>query len=108
MLKTSAVRAVEESDKGFTELIHFIKMRQCAAMELILAQEEAAVKKAEELLERLGQEIADLKSRDAELRRLERLSQADDDICFLQVSTPASTKACILKHYVWRDEWMDG
>lgn len=86
------MQALEENEKSFTELIHFIHMRQCAVKELIMAQEEAAVEQINTLLERLEQEISDLKSRDDELQHLEHLSQADNDICFLQVSTSTSKK----------------
>lgn len=79
--------AVEENERSFTELIRSIEMRQCTVKELILAQEEAAVKKVNTFLERLEQEISNLKSRDAELQHLEQLSQAENDIYFLQVST---------------------
>ncbi|XP_027004438.1 tripartite motif-containing protein 16 isoform X4 [Tachysurus fulvidraco] len=82
--KASAVMAVEDSERSFTELIRSIEMRQCTVKELILAQEEAAVKKVNTFLERLEQEISDLKSRDAELQHLEQLSQAENDIYFLQ------------------------
>lgn len=94
-LKTSAVHAVEKNEKSFTELICSIEMRQHAVKELILTQEEAAVKQVNTLLEKLEQEITVLKSRDAELHHLESLSQADNNISFLQVST--FTKAHILK-----------
>lgn len=85
--KTSAVQAMEENEKSFTELIHSTEMRHYAVKELILAQEEAAVKQVNTLLERLEKEVTDLKSKNAELQHLEQLSQADNDIYFLQVST---------------------
>ncbi|KAB5579846.1 hypothetical protein PHYPO_G00199640 [Pangasianodon hypophthalmus] len=93
--KTSTRQAVEENEKSFTELIHSIETRQSEVKELILAQEEAAVKKAEELLERLPSEISDLKSREFELQRLERLSRADNGVHFLQgiLSTPACSSS---------------
>ncbi|KAF4089622.1 hypothetical protein AMELA_G00068780 [Ameiurus melas] len=82
--QTSAVHAVEENEKSFTELIRSIEMRQHAVKELILTQENAAVKQVNALLEKLEQEITDLKSRDAELQHLESLSQADNNISFLK------------------------
>ncbi|XP_060785923.1 tripartite motif-containing protein 16-like [Neoarius graeffei] len=92
--KTSAVQAMEENEKSFTELIHSTEMRHCAVKELILAQEEAAVKQVNTLLERLEKEVTDLKSKNAELQHLEQLSQADNDIYFLQsaASIPYLTK----------------
>lgn len=81
------MQAVEEMEKSFKELIHFIEMRQRSVQELTMGHREAAGKKAEKLLGRLDEELADLNSRDAELQHLEQLSQADNDIYFLQVST---------------------
>ncbi|KAJ8358316.1 hypothetical protein AAFF_G00014680, partial [Aldrovandia affinis] len=49
--------------------------------ELIRDQEKAEVSRAEKLLERLEQEIAELRRRDAEL---EQLPHTEDDIHFLQ------------------------
>ena len=51
--------------------------------ELIRAQEKAEVSRAEGLLKRLEQEIAELKRRDAEL---EQLSHTEDHIHFLKVT----------------------
>ena len=51
--------------------------------DLIRAQQGAAVSQAEGLLERLEQEIAELRRRDAEL---EKLSHTEDNIHFLQVT----------------------
>ena len=51
--------------------------------ELIRDQEKAEVSRAEDLLKRLEQEIAELKRRDAEL---EQLSLTEDHIHFLKVT----------------------
>ncbi|TSO57293.1 E3 ubiquitin/ISG15 ligase TRIM25 [Bagarius yarrelli] len=66
-------------------------MKQDVVKGQILAQEEAAVKKANEHLERLPSEITNLKRRDFELQHLERLSQADNGVYFLKgfLSMPA-------------------
>ncbi|KAG9330594.1 hypothetical protein JZ751_023713 [Albula glossodonta] len=77
----SAQAAVEDSERIFTELIHSIERRRSEVKELIRDQEKAAVSEAEGLLERLEQEIAELKRRDAEL---EQLSHTEDHIHFLQ------------------------
>ncbi|KAJ8376952.1 hypothetical protein SKAU_G00075320 [Synaphobranchus kaupii] len=71
-LKHSAQAAVEDSERIFTEV-----------KELIRVQEKAEVSRAEGLLERLEQEIAELRRRDAEL---EQLSHTEDHIHFLQSS----------------------
>ncbi|KAG9329790.1 hypothetical protein JZ751_029587, partial [Albula glossodonta] len=84
-LKRSAQAAVEDSERIFTELIRSIERRCSEVKELIRDQEKAAVSEAEGLLERLEQEIAELRRRDAEL---EQLSHTEDHIHFLQVAHP--------------------
>ncbi|XP_042564069.1 tripartite motif-containing protein 16-like [Clupea harengus] len=80
-LKSSAQTAVEDSDRIFTEMIRSIERRCSEVKELIRDQEKAEVSRAEGLLKRLEQEIAELKRRDAEL---EQLSHTEDDIHFLK------------------------
>ncbi|KAJ8376999.1 hypothetical protein SKAU_G00075790 [Synaphobranchus kaupii] len=80
-LKHSAQAAVEDSERIFTELIRSIERRRSEVKELIRDQEKAAVSQAEGLLERLEQEIAELRRRDAEL---EQLSHTADHNHFLQ------------------------
>ncbi|XP_061073539.1 tripartite motif-containing protein 16-like [Conger conger] len=80
-LKRSAQRAVEDSERIFTEMIRSIERRCSEVKELIRDQEKAEVSRAEGLLERLEQEIAELRRRDAEL---EQLSHTEDHIHFLQ------------------------
>ncbi|KAG9332003.1 hypothetical protein JZ751_016279 [Albula glossodonta] len=80
-LTRSAQAAVEDSERIFTELIRSIERRRSEVKELIRDQEKAAVSRAEGLLERLEQEIAELRRRDAEL---EQLSHTEDHIHFLQ------------------------
>ncbi|KAJ8278224.1 hypothetical protein GJAV_G00085280 [Gymnothorax javanicus] len=82
-LKLSAQAAVEDSERIFTELIRSIERRRSEVKELIRDQEKAEVSRAEGLLERLEQEIAELRRRDAEL---EQLSHTEDHIHFLQSS----------------------
>ncbi|KAJ8278259.1 hypothetical protein GJAV_G00085660, partial [Gymnothorax javanicus] len=80
-IKLSAQAAVEDSERIFTELIRSIERRRSEVKELIRDQEKAEVSRAEGLLERLEQEIAELRRRDAEL---EQLSHTEDHIHFLQ------------------------
>ncbi|XP_076126776.1 uncharacterized protein LOC143106391 [Alosa pseudoharengus] len=80
-LKNSAQTTVEDSERIFTEMIRSIERRRSEVTELIRAQEKAEVSRAEGLLKRLEQEIAELKRRDAEL---EQLSHTDDHIHFLK------------------------
>ncbi|KAF7706739.1 tripartite motif-containing protein 16-like isoform X2 [Silurus meridionalis] len=87
----SAQRAVQESERIFTEMIKSMERRRHKVRDLIKAQEKAAVSRAEEVMTQLEQEIAELKRRDAEM---EWLLQADS-ICFLQgfsslLDTPVS------------------
>ncbi|KAL7875515.1 hypothetical protein AOLI_G00104780 [Acnodon oligacanthus] len=79
--KRSAQAAVQDSERIFTELISSIERKRSEVSKLIRAQEKAAVSRAEGLLSRLEQEIAELRRRDAEL---EQLSHSEDHIHFLQ------------------------
>ncbi|KAL2092791.1 hypothetical protein ACEWY4_012589 [Coilia grayii] len=97
-LKSSAQTAVEESERMFTEMMRSIERRRSEVTELIRAQEKAEVSRAEGLLKRLEQEIAELKRRDAEMKQL---SLTEDPIHFLKtfssVSDPPQSKnlSCI-------------
>ncbi|XP_049322557.1 E3 ubiquitin-protein ligase TRIM16-like isoform X2 [Astyanax mexicanus] len=73
--------AVEDSERIFTELIRSIEKKRSEVTELIRDQEKAELSGAEELLEKLQQEMADLKRRHTEL---EQLSHTEDHIHFLQ------------------------
>ncbi|XP_063051911.1 E3 ubiquitin-protein ligase TRIM47-like [Engraulis encrasicolus] len=80
-LKSGAQTAVEESERMFTAMIRSIKRRRSEVTELIRAQEKAEVRRAEGLLKRLEQEIAELKRTDAEMKQL---SLTQDPIHFLK------------------------
>ncbi|KAL1248204.1 hypothetical protein QQF64_021522 [Cirrhinus molitorella] len=86
--KRSAQTAVEDSERIFTELIRSIERSRSELIRLIRDQEKAAVSRAEGRLERLKQEINDLRRRDAEL---EQLSHTQDHIQFLQSFQSLST-----------------
>ncbi|XDV13857.1 hypothetical protein PO909_002172 [Leuciscus waleckii] len=79
--KRSAHTAVEDSEKIFTEIIRSIERSRSEATQRIRDQENTAVSRAEGRLERLEQEINDLRRRDAEL---EQLSHTHHHIQFLQ------------------------
>ncbi|KAL0150628.1 hypothetical protein M9458_054045 [Cirrhinus mrigala] len=79
--KRSAQTAVEDSERIFTELIRSIERSRSELIRLIRDQEKYAVSRAEGRLERLEQEINDLRRRDAEL---EQLLHTQDHIQFLQ------------------------
>uniref|UniRef100_A0A673MEI0 Tripartite motif-containing protein 16-like n=1 Tax=Sinocyclocheilus rhinocerous TaxID=307959 RepID=A0A673MEI0_9TELE len=77
----SAQTAVEDSERIFTELIRSIERSRSELTQRIREREKAAVSRAEGLIEQLEQEIDDLRRKDVEL---EKLSQTDDHIHFLQ------------------------
>ncbi|XP_048013196.1 tripartite motif-containing protein 16-like isoform X1 [Megalobrama amblycephala] len=79
--KRSAQTAVEDSERIFTELIRSIERSCSEATQRIRDQEKTAVSRAEGRVERLEQEINDLRRRDTEL---EQLSHTQDHIHFLQ------------------------
>ncbi|XP_063063605.1 tripartite motif-containing protein 16-like [Engraulis encrasicolus] len=80
-LQSSADAAVENSERVFTEMIRSIEKRRSEVTKLIRDQERADVSRAEELMETLEQEIAELKRRVAEL---EQFSQSENNIKFLK------------------------
>ncbi|XP_063063580.1 tripartite motif-containing protein 16-like [Engraulis encrasicolus] len=80
-LQCSADAAVENSERVFTEMIRSIEKRRSEATKLIRDQERADVSRAEELMKTLEREIAELKSRVAEL---EQFSQRENNIQFLK------------------------
>ncbi|XP_067249123.1 tripartite motif-containing protein 16-like isoform X2 [Chanodichthys erythropterus] len=73
--------AVEDSERIFTKLIRSIERSRSEFTQRIRDQEKTAASRAEGRLERLEQEINDLRRRDAEL---EQLSHTQDHIHFLQ------------------------
>ncbi|XP_048865871.1 tripartite motif-containing protein 16-like protein [Brienomyrus brachyistius] len=77
----SAQSAVEDSERIFTEMIRSIERRRSEVTKLIRDQEKAVVSQAEGHMERLKQEIDELKRRHSEL---EQLSHTEDHIHFLQ------------------------
>ncbi len=79
----SAQTAVEDSERIFTELMLSIERSRSELIQLIRDQEKLEVILAERRLERLEQEINDLRRRDDEL---EQLSHTQDHIQFLQVT----------------------
>uniref|UniRef100_A0A3B3SBK2 Tripartite motif-containing protein 16-like n=1 Tax=Paramormyrops kingsleyae TaxID=1676925 RepID=A0A3B3SBK2_9TELE len=78
---SSAQSTVEDSERIFTEMIRSIERRRSEVTKLIRDQEKAAVSEAEGDMERLKQEIDELKRRHSEL---EQLSHTGDHIHFLQ------------------------
>ncbi|XP_029910931.1 tripartite motif-containing protein 16-like isoform X2 [Myripristis murdjan] len=80
-ISRSADKAVEDSEEIFTELIHLLEKRRSDMKQQIRSQQEEEVSRAEEVEEKLKQEIAELRRKDAEL---EQLSHTQDHIHFLQ------------------------
>ncbi|XP_073788008.1 E3 ubiquitin/ISG15 ligase TRIM25-like isoform X2 [Danio rerio] len=79
--KRSAQAAVDHTERIFTQLICWIERSRSELTQMIRDGEKTAVSGAEERLERLEQEINDLRRRNAEL---EQLSHTEDHIHFLQ------------------------
>ncbi|XP_044223563.1 tripartite motif-containing protein 16-like [Thunnus albacares] len=76
----SADKAVEDSEKIFTELIRLIQKRSSDVKQQIRSQQETEVSQVKELQEKLEQEITELKRKDAELKKL---SHTEDHNQFL-------------------------
>ncbi|XP_071347949.1 tripartite motif-containing protein 16-like, partial [Trachinotus anak] len=76
----SADKAVEHSEKIFTQLIRLMEKRSSDVKQQIRSQQETEVSRVEELQEKLEQEITELKRKDAELKQL---SHTEDHNQFL-------------------------
>ncbi|XP_062291596.1 tripartite motif-containing protein 16-like [Scomber scombrus] len=76
----SADKAVEDSEKIFSELIRLLQKRSFDVNQQIRSQQETEVRRVKELQEKLQQEITELKRKDAELKQL---SHTEDHIQFL-------------------------
>ncbi|XP_037644036.1 tripartite motif-containing protein 16-like [Sebastes umbrosus] len=76
----SADKAVEDSEKIFTELIRLMEKRSCDVKQQVRSQQKSEVSRVKELQEKLEQEITELKRKDAELKLL---SHTEDHNQFL-------------------------
>ncbi|XP_013862075.1 tripartite motif-containing protein 29 [Austrofundulus limnaeus] len=81
-LKNSAQRAMVESQKMFEDMIRSIERMRSEVTKLIGINEKAAFNQAETLIERLEQEIDELKKKETGLKQL---YSTEDHIHFLQV-----------------------
>ncbi|KAI4813846.1 hypothetical protein KUCAC02_003068 [Chaenocephalus aceratus] len=80
-LKNSAQRAMVDSQKMFEDMIRSIERMRSEVSKLIGINEKAAFNQSEALIERLDQEIDELKKKEAGLKQL---YSTDDHIHFLQ------------------------
>nr|XP_024655630.1 E3 ubiquitin/ISG15 ligase TRIM25-like [Maylandia zebra] len=76
----SADKAVEDSEKMFTELIRLLQKRSSDVKQQVRSQQETEVSRVKELQEKLEQEIAELKRKDSEL---EQFAYTEDHNQFL-------------------------
>ncbi|XP_033989172.1 tripartite motif-containing protein 16-like [Trematomus bernacchii] len=76
----SADKAVEDSEKMFTELIRLMEEGSSDVKQQVRSQQKSEVSRVRELQEKLEQEISELKRRDAELKLL---SHTEDHNQFL-------------------------
>uniref|UniRef100_A0A8D3DD24 Tripartite motif-containing protein 16-like n=1 Tax=Scophthalmus maximus TaxID=52904 RepID=A0A8D3DD24_SCOMX len=79
-LNGSADKAVEDSEKIFTEMIRLVEKRSSDVKQQIRSQQETEVSRVKDLQEKLKQEINELKRKDAELKQL---SHTEDHNQFL-------------------------
>ncbi|XP_070775658.1 tripartite motif-containing protein 16-like [Enoplosus armatus] len=71
-INRSADKAVEDSEKIFTELIRLIQKRSSDVKQQVRSKQETEVSRVKELQEKLQQEVTELKRKDAELKQLSR------------------------------------
>ncbi|TKS79355.1 Tripartite motif-containing protein 16 [Collichthys lucidus] len=76
----SADKAVEDSEKIFTELIRLMEKRRSDVKQQVRSQQETEVSRVKDLQEKLKQEITELKRKDADLKKL---SHTEDHNQFL-------------------------
>ncbi|KAG8004320.1 Tripartite motif-containing protein 29 [Nibea albiflora] len=76
----SADKAVEDSEKIFTELIRLMEKEGLMVKQQVRSQQETEVSRVKELQEKLEQEITELKRKDAELKKF---SHTEDHNQFL-------------------------
>ncbi|XP_062295111.1 tripartite motif-containing protein 16-like [Scomber scombrus] len=86
----SADKAVEHSEKIFTELISLLQKRSSDVEQQIRSKQETEVSRVKELEEKLQQEITELKKKDAELKQL---SDTEDHTQFLR-NYPSLSRVC--------------
>ncbi|XP_062271276.1 uncharacterized protein LOC133977161, partial [Scomber scombrus] len=79
-ISRSADKAVEDSEKIFTQLIRLLQKRSSDVKQQIRSQQETEVSRVKELQEKLQQEITELKRKNAELKQL---SHTEDHNQFL-------------------------
>ncbi|XP_028457705.1 tripartite motif-containing protein 16-like [Perca flavescens] len=79
-ISLSADKAVEDSEKIFTELIRLLEKRSSDVKQQVRSQQKREESRVRELQEELEQEITELKRKDAEL---EKLSHTEDHNQFL-------------------------
>ncbi|XP_029285026.1 tripartite motif-containing protein 16-like [Cottoperca gobio] len=70
VINRSADRAVEDSEKMFTQLIRLMQKRSSDVKQQLRSQQESEVSRVKELQEKLEQEITELKRKDADLKQL--------------------------------------
>lgn len=81
LLRSSAQEAVEATEKIFSELVLSIEALSFEVTEMIKEKEQAELDEAHGFMEKLEQEIAEFKRRDAEY---DRLAQLEDKTQFLK------------------------
>ncbi|XP_031142919.1 tripartite motif-containing protein 16-like [Sander lucioperca] len=79
-INRSADKAVEDSEKIFTELIRLMEKRRSDVKQQVRSQQQSEVSRVRELQEKLEQEITELKRKDTELKEL---SHTEDHNQFL-------------------------
>ncbi|XP_029294270.1 tripartite motif-containing protein 16-like [Cottoperca gobio] len=70
VINRSADRAVEDSEKMFTQLIRLMQKRSSDVKQQLRSQQESEVSRVKELQEKLEQELTELKRKDADLKQL--------------------------------------
>ncbi|KAM9853399.1 E3 ubiquitin/ISG15 ligase TRIM25-like [Aulostomus maculatus] len=102
-IDATADKAVEDSEKIFTELVRLVVKRGSDVKQQIRTQQTSEVKRVRELQVKLEKEITELKKSDSELQRL---SNTLDHIQFLQIypslsQVGRSTESAGINIHLW-------
>ncbi|XP_028328863.1 tripartite motif-containing protein 29-like [Gouania willdenowi] len=81
ILSRSACAVAEESEAMFSDLIRSLELKRFEVRELIRAQEKTIVEQAENLMEKIQEEINELKKNQ---NKMEELSKINDSVRFIQ------------------------
>ncbi|XP_039671115.1 tripartite motif-containing protein 16-like [Perca fluviatilis] len=98
-INRSADKAVEESEKIFSELICLLEKRSSDVEQQVRSQQKSEVSRVKELQEKLEQEITELKKKDAELKKLSHTEDHNQFLHNYPSQSASSIDICPLSYF---------